>query len=86
MIERIQAFKVGDQTYPTIEQAQERALLDMLGEVPGDPQVKAGCVGRLVKDFQRAIDILTTTPRSLPKARKINGGKKTKKVGPTPTV
>lgn len=71
MIETCKAFKVGESTYPTIEAAQEAAIeeLGFTGDVAEN----------IVAQGAKIADILTTTPTSKPKARKVNGGTKTRK-------
>lgn len=71
MIETCKAFKVGEQTYSTIEQAKTAAIM----ELGFGPEVSH----QMVKYGAKIADILTTTPTSKPKARKVNGGTKTRK-------
>jgi hypothetical protein len=71
MIEICKAFKVGENTFPTIEAAQEAAIRD-LGFAPD-----VACA--IIKAGAQIADILTTIPTSKPKARKVNGGTKTRR-------
>ena len=81
MITRTNAYQVGNKTFATLEEAKASALLELLGK-----EGESGAVGiswdhvaeRLVKEQDKIVDILTTGPRSKPRSRKINGGKRHK--------
>lgn len=74
MIEKTVAYKVGEQFFPTIVEAQTSELATLLNEVP-----ISDVPGFLVRHSDQVVDILTMTPTSKPRARRINGGKKTRK-------
>lgn len=79
MIERVNAFKVGERVFPTIEEAQKseiRALIDIEIIDPSSESTVSGVVDLILKYQDKIIDILTMTPASKPRARKINGGTK----------
>ena len=68
MIERTTAFIVDGKAYTTLADAQSEALASIISLDKGNlPKT-------LVEHAEEVIDILTTGPRSKPKARAINGG------------
>lgn len=72
MITKTQAFKTADdKTFDTIELAQRHELATLLKLADDD-----GTIVTIMDQKDAVIDILTTTPRSKPKARKIHGGTK----------
>jgi hypothetical protein len=81
MIEKTNAFKVGDQSFLTLEQAQKHEIRNLL-EL--DPQIvtldRKEIADWVVQYKDVIVDILTTSASSKPKARKINGGTKRRKV------
>lgn len=83
MIEFTKSFKCSDGTIvATLEEAQQNELANILAEegmdaVSGQADAAADAV---LKAKERVLDILTTTATSKPKARKINGGTKKRKV------
>ena len=75
MIEKTSAFKVAGQSFLTLRDAQLYSLEGM-----GLGALKANEVAPwLIENKDEVIDILTTTSKSLPKARKIHGGTKNRK-------
>jgi hypothetical protein len=79
MIEKVPSFRATNgEVFPTLEGAQKaeiRALLTPeMGEGPSDIILVA-----ILRNSERLVDILTTSPASLPKARKVNGGTKRRK-------
>lgn len=85
MIERVTAYKSSDgATFASLEEIQKHELMKLLGKLlpvpenqkePLEIQLDQACM-ELIKQKQQVIDILTTGPRSKPKARSINGGTK----------
>jgi hypothetical protein len=73
MIEFTKSFKVGDSLFTSLEQAQEHELALLVG---------ATAAPIILKEKERILNILTTTPNSKPKARKINGGRKPRSAKP----
>ena len=82
MIEKTSAFKTSDgQTFELIEEAQKHEI-----ELLFEGTVVSNAIGMspnsiaalLVERAEEVVDILTTGPNSLPKARKLHGGKKTR--------
>lgn len=62
--------------YPTVEAAQRAALSALIGEVASIPlsDGSAECLAAdLLKSSNDLLDILTLSPRSKPKARKVAG-------------
>lgn len=81
MIEKTLAFKVGEETFGTLVEAQEHELFELLKEsckLIGDGDMRV-IVGKIVEDSDRIIDILTTKANSRTKARKVNGAVKKRK-------
>lgn len=75
MIEKTAAYKTSDgSTHLTLEQAQVHELDLLITEKCSDRLEKLPSV--LVQCSDRVIDILSTTPTSKPRARRINGGTK----------
>ena len=75
-------FKVGQQFFASIGEAQALELAGVLvncrnPELTDDE--RSGIADHLIENRAAVIDILTMTKRSLPKARKINGGSKKRK-------
>ncbi len=76
MIERTSAFKTSDgQTFAELPDAQKHEL-ELLLEHDDDLPMT---VSTLLEHADKIVDILTTGPRSKPKARKIHGGTKKRK-------
>jgi len=79
MIERTNSFKVGDQSFLTLGEAQKYELGQLLGKK--ESMSSAIAMAEWILDNKVAIlDILTMTPTSKPKARKVNGGTKKRTV------
>ena len=90
MIEKISAYKSSDgKMFGTIEEIQkhELGLLFKPEDFAGAPVVDQ-VAQSIMRHKDRIMDILTTTSRSKPKARSINGGtrKRTPKVVQAPAV
>jgi len=76
MIERTNSFKVGDQSFLTLGEAQKYEL-ELLLKADGGPHDLAEFI---LVNKTKILDILTMTPTSKPKARKLNGGTKKRTV------
>lgn len=83
MIEFTKSFKVGDQVFATLEEAQVHELGTALGN---EIVISEDLARAIVKNKQAVMDILTTTATSRPKARRLHGGKKTRKAEPAPAT
>ena len=88
MIEKILGYKVGQLFFPCIEEAQKHELEQIFNDTDlARPDARlhatgldpAWIAGVILKHQERILDILTTTPTSKVKARKINGAKKIRK-------
>jgi hypothetical protein len=77
MIEKVQSYKVGDKFFNTFEEARSEELISLFSDLPGTQGSAA--VAIVVKNKDRLVDILTSTPRSRAKARKINGATRKRK-------
>lgn len=79
MIERTNAFKVGDKSFLTLVDAQRYELEELATQLSGGPVV----ADWILANKTRILDILTTTNTSKPRARKVNGGTKRRAVTAT---
>lgn len=82
MIEKTTAYKVGDQVFSTITDAQVHEIEVLFKDFPivDNPVWNPhGIALRILETQQVILDILTMTPSSKPKARAINGGRKPRK-------
>ena len=70
MIEFKKAYVIGNEVYATLAEAQEQALIEWIGDDASK---------RVMEHADKVLDILTTKPTSKPRARAVNGGKKTRK-------
>jgi len=80
------AFMTSDGlTFATIEEAQKEELLNVFHNdqvnagVDGIQTAAASLIDTMIRNSDRIIDILSTTPRSRPKGRKVNGATRKKK-------
>lgn len=86
MIEKTTGFKAGDILFTTIEGAQGeelRLLLKQYSDSTGNDVSHGGnsmVIKWVIQNSAHIVNILTTGPKSKPKARAINGGKKARKV------
>lgn len=82
MIEFTKAFKCSDgTTVATLEDAQ-RHELELLFKNESEQAARIATL--LMENSEKVVDVLTTSATSKPRARKINGGTKTRKAKPTP--
>lgn len=88
MIIKTSGFQVGSQFFATLERAQVESLNQLF--LDEDPATQSGSVESpnwstneisnfILENRDKIIDILTTTEKSRPKARKFNGAVKTRK-------
>lgn len=76
MITFVKAFKTTTgKTFEELAAAQEAELVQLF---PAD--VAATVAQSIIANREKIIDILTTTPKSRPRGRRINGGHKKPKV------
>jgi len=81
MIERTSSFKVGDQSFLTLGEAQKYELQQLLGTgLPSEVLAHDSVANWILRNKVAILDILTMTPTSKPKARKVNGGTKKRTV------
>ena len=71
MIEKVTGYKVGEQLFAEINEAQQAELTALLKF--GKEDTQADIVRRIVEEKEKVINILTTGPKSHPTARKANG-------------
>jgi hypothetical protein len=76
MIEFTKSFKVGDKVFATIEEAQKHEL-ELLLDAADE-----SAINQIINSKDKVVDILTTKAGSLPKARKVNGGRKVRSAKP----
>lgn len=85
MISFTKSYTVGDLAFTKLEDAQRHELVSLFTEHGGDSATVIATT--ILENADRIVDILTTTATSKPRARKVNGGKKTrtpKAASPTP--
>ncbi len=89
MIERTQAFKTSDgANHSSLEEAKIHELAIVITPAGEDLESIVGTTSKkiaedIVRMFSdRVVDILTTSATSKPRARKVNGGKKTRAAKP----
>ena len=80
MIEYTKAYVSNGLTFTTLEQAQAEEIRQLLPKGIFTEEAVAQLVEVLVEKGEQIIDILTTNRKSRPRARRINGGRKTRKV------
>lgn len=80
-IEFTKAYIADGTPYATLEEAQLAALRRYFP--PDVTWTRDTIAGAILDNSHGIIDILTTTTRSRPKARKTNGGKKTRRASVT---
>lgn len=80
MITFAKAYVVGEKVYSTLEQAQTAELAAILSELITDNLSAETAARHLTENRERVLDILTTTDKSRPRARKVNGGRKPRNV------
>lgn len=84
MILRVTAFKSSDgKTFESLEEVQKHEIEIILNSAPitneaidesRHAQIVANVCAAILNHKEKILDILTTGPRSKPKARSINGG------------
>lgn len=80
MIEFVKAFKTSSGVFNTLEEAQAEELRQLLAPAADEKPLKAEEAAEiLIANASKVLDILTTTKDSRPKARKVNGGSKTRR-------
>lgn len=84
MIEKVTGFKVGQQVFATIQDAQRAELRSVLKLE--DTGANAPIIESFINNLDLIVDILTMRPNSKPRARKINGGTKKRKTAPADTT
>jgi hypothetical protein len=77
MIIKTHGFQSSDGTiHGSLPEAQKAELLALLTKAYNEDDIIGGVADHLVANQEKVIDILTMTPKSKPRARKINGGTK----------
>lgn len=77
MIERTNAFRVGTESFLTLEDAQRHELILLMTTMVGATQpIVSNVTDYILSNKVKILDILTTTQNSKPRARRINGGTK----------
>ena len=82
MIEFTKSYKVGDKVFASLGEAQLSELMAIIEteepNLKGQDYIRV-IPGHFVDHADKVIDILSTTVNSRPKARRINGARKTRK-------
>ena len=71
-------FYVGDQEYKSLRAAQQAELIALFRDLPHE-STASDIADVVLSNSEKVVDVLTTTENSLPKARKIHGGRKPRK-------
>lgn len=73
MIQKTTAFKVGEEFFPTIAEAQAHELTALIGEDTGLPPDSVRAIASAIVEAKaQVLNILTMTTTSRPRARKAN--------------
>ena len=85
-IKECTAYRVGEQIFVTIQEAQIKELVDLMcgDKIPYDNESSAAAW--MVSHTDEVIAILTCTPKSKPRKPRSDIGKKRAKKDPTTTV
>ena len=74
MIEKTTAFRVGDQFFPCIEEAQAHELAGVLSAFDNEPRISGLQAAEIIlQNKAQVLNILTMTAKSHARARKANG-------------
>jgi len=73
MIEKTNAYRVGDKTFGTLEEAQAHELVQVIAPIVQETVMQRKAAEALIADKANVINILTMGPRAKPRARKANG-------------
>lgn len=73
------AYVSNGMTFATLKEAQINGITSLLLETGVDAKIAATCAEMIVARSEMAVNILTTTEKSRPKARAVNGGRKPRK-------
>ena len=84
-IQQVSAYRVGEQVFPTIQEAQKKELNDLVAE--GGVMNDAGklVIDRIIEHTDEVVAILTCQPRTK-KPRSDKGKKRTPKTAPNPAT
>lgn len=74
MIEKTIGYKTGEKVFAFIEDAQRWEIATLLSADPDHQLIDA-----MITHSKEIVDILTTGPKSRPKARAVNGAKRIRK-------
>lgn len=73
------AYVSNGMTFATLTEAQINGIAALLLETGVDHKIATTCAEMIVARSEMAVNILTTTEKSRPKARAVNGGRKPRK-------
>ena len=80
MITFQKAYVVGDKVYATLEEAQRAEIKRLAADTFGSTMTVEDWCHLVVDQKESVMNILTTTDKSRPRARKVNGGRKPRNV------
>lgn len=84
MITKTQAYTASDGSmHATLADAQRASLTAVFADMEQTPGQAAAIAARIMDNIAVVRDILTTTPKSRPAARKVNGAKRKPHVAAT---
>lgn len=81
MIEYTRAYVVNGATYSNLLSAQMAAIEELLSKGGLETEDARHAAKAVLASATNIIDILTTTTKSRPRARKVHGGTKSRKLG-----
>lgn len=68
-IQQVSAYRVGEQVFPTIEEAQIKELTMLLSEGGVMNEIAESVVERILEHTDEVVDILTSTPKAAAKRK-----------------
>jgi hypothetical protein len=87
MIQSINAYKVGERVFPTIEEAQKEELMLLLADGGAHTEVAKSVINSVINHVDDVIAILTCQPKvKTTRKPRCDIGKKRGKKDATPTV
>ena len=84
-IQQVSAYRVGEQVFPTIQEAQKKELNDLVAEGGVMNDAGKSVIDRIIEHTDEVVAILTCQPRTK-KPRSDKGKKRTPKTAPNPAT
>jgi hypothetical protein len=87
MIQAISAYRVGEMVFPTIQEAQNKELQDLLSDGAAHTETAKAVIDSIIAHTDEVVAILTCSPkREAPRKPRSDIGKKRALKDTTPTV